>query len=243
MGNTLGGKKTAKIMMINGDTMKFKTPVHAGDVLKDYPGLVLLESEAVKHFGIRAKPLEPWQELKPKRLYFLVELPRVPEERVPRRVRSGINMSAKDRLESLMLARRSASDLSIMKPRSIVIGEERQGSETAQSGELRRVKMRLPKAEVARLMMESRDGADVAEKIVDLCLANKAAGGGGGGDGGVGGGVPPKGSEGALVHHHHQQLHWKDGDGKVVKDGFKGREKRVGFLPISEGEIQLALAS
>lgn len=35
------------------------------------------------------------------------------------RVRSGIHMSAKDRLDSLMLARRSASDLSMMKPVSI----------------------------------------------------------------------------------------------------------------------------
>ncbi|PPE00684.1 hypothetical protein GOBAR_DD02302 [Gossypium barbadense] len=107
MGNSLGGKKMTKVMKINGETMKLKTPVRAEQVVKDYPGHVLLESEAVKHFGIRAKPLQSHQNLEPKRLYFLVELPEAPKERVPRRVRSGINMSAKDRLESLMLSRRS----------------------------------------------------------------------------------------------------------------------------------------
>lgn len=115
MGNSLGGKKTTKVMKISGETFKLKTPVKAEEVLKKYPGYVVLESEAVKHFGTRAKPLQPQQNLEPKRLYFLVELPNVPAEIVPRRVRSGIQMSAKDRLESLMLARRSASDLTIMK--------------------------------------------------------------------------------------------------------------------------------
>jgi hypothetical protein len=148
MGNTLGGKKTAKVMKINGETFKFKTPVKAGDVVKDYPGHVLLESEAVKHYGIRAKPLEAHQDLVPKRLYFLVELPETPTERVPRRVRSGINMSAKDRLESLMLSRRSTSDLSIMKPSSIVSEEAKRGA--------MRVKMRLPKEQVEKLMQESK---------------------------------------------------------------------------------------
>ena len=117
MGNALGGKKTTKVMKIDGETFKLKTPIKVCDVLKNHPGLVLLESEAVKHYGIRAKPLEAHKELMPKRFYFLVELPK--EATVaPRRVRSGINMSAKDRLESLVLARRSASDLTIMKPLS-----------------------------------------------------------------------------------------------------------------------------
>lgn len=124
MGNSLGGKKTTKIMKINGETIKLKTPILAGEVTKDYPGLVLLESEAVKHFGIRAKPLGIHQELKPRRLYFLVELPKFPEEKAPRKVRSGINMSAKERLDSLMLARRSVSDLSLLQPKSSIIMEE-----------------------------------------------------------------------------------------------------------------------
>ncbi|PSR88176.1 Protein of unknown function DUF4228, plant protein [Actinidia chinensis var. chinensis] len=216
MGNSLGGKKSAKVMKINGETIKWKTPVQAGEVVKDYPGHVLLDSEVVKHFGMRASPLESCQELKSKRLYFLVELPRIPEEKAARRVRSGINMSAKDRLESLMLSRRSVSDLSAMKSTSIAVGEAKEG--------VKRVKMRLPKAEVARLMMESKDETEAAERIVGLCLASKVE---------AGGGAPPQGSEGSLLRH--QQLHWKSGHGhgRVVK-------KRVGFLPVSEGEIQLA---
>ena len=167
MGNTLGSKKTAKVMKINGEEFKLKTPIQAGEVVKDYPGHVLLESEAVKHYGTRAKPLEPSQELKPKRLYFLVELPKA--EKVTRRVRSGINMSAKDRLENLMLSRRSVSDLSIMKPMS-VLPEEEELPTNSSGGSGVRVKMRLPRAEVERLIKESRDGADAAEKIVDFCL-------------------------------------------------------------------------
>ena len=58
MGNSLGGKKTTKVMKIDGETFKLKTPVTAEEVLKDFPGHVLLESESVKHYGARAKPLE-----------------------------------------------------------------------------------------------------------------------------------------------------------------------------------------
>lgn len=231
MGNSLGGKKIAKVMKIDGEVIKLKTPVYAGEVVKDYPGHVLLESEAVKHFGIRAKPLESQQELKPKRLYFLVELPKGAEEKVPRRVRSGINMSAKDRLESLMLSRRSVSDLTIMKPASIVHQEPKEASE---SGTVR-MKMRLPKAEVEKLMRESKDEAEAAEKIMDLCIANKGAGAS------AGGAVPKRDEahEGMLLQQ--QQTHWNGGHTRLG-DGLKAREKRVGFLPIAEGEIQLAVA-
>ncbi|KAG6410389.1 hypothetical protein SASPL_128447 [Salvia splendens] len=163
MGNSLGGSKSAKVMKMNGETFKLKTPIRVGSVVEGYPGHVLLESEAVKHYGVRAKPLEPQQQLKPKRLYFLVELPKFPEEKGARRVRSGIHMGAKDRLESLMLARRSASDLSIMKPPSI----DKSGGGGV------RVRMRLPRAEVERLMAESKDGGEVAEKIVGLCMTKE----------------------------------------------------------------------
>ncbi|KAK6931004.1 PADRE domain [Dillenia turbinata] len=169
MGNSLRSKRSAKIMKIDGQTFKIKTPTHAGEIVKDYPGHVLLESEAVKHFGIRAQPLEPHQELKPKRLYFLVELPKFPQDqRITRRVRSGIHMSAKDRLESLMLARRSSSDLSIMKPAGSILAD---GPGPSGPGPAR-VRMRLPKAEVEKLMKESRDETEVAEKIMELCIAN-----------------------------------------------------------------------
>lgn len=76
MGNILGRKKTVKIMKVNGKSFKLKTPVKAGTVVKDYPGHVLFESESVKRFGLRAKPLEPKQYLQSKRIYFMVELPR-----------------------------------------------------------------------------------------------------------------------------------------------------------------------
>lgn len=200
MGNTLGGKRTTKVMKINGETFKLKTPIKAGEVLKDYPqGYVLLESESVKHYGTRAKPLEPHQELQPKRLYFLVELPKVKKEQVTRRVRSGINMSAKDRLENLMLARRSVSDLSVMKPTYIEHEEAKENGGGGGGGGLR-VRMKLPKAEVERLMKESKDEEEAAERIMELCLANsdnnnggrsssaqnnKVGGGGGSGHGRV----------------------------------------------------------
>ncbi|MCD7451850.1 hypothetical protein HAX54_013563 [Datura stramonium] len=239
MGNSLGGKKTTKVMKIDGQTMKFRTPVYANEVLKNYPSMVLLESEEVKHFGIRAKPLEPQQELKPKRLYFLVELPKFPVEnkRNPRRVRSAIQMSAKDRLETLMLARRSTSDLSIMKPASIVTEEcssyhnnnnnnnnnNNSALDTLNGGEPQahpvRLKLRLSKAEMEKLMMESKDENEVAEKIMRLCM-NKNGG-----------------TSGSLME---EQSH---NNGGVIKKGLKSREKRVGFLPITEGEIQLAVAA
>ncbi|KAL1553645.1 plastid movement impaired protein [Salvia divinorum] len=205
MGNSLGGSKSAKVMKINGESFKLKTPIRAGSVVEGYPGHVLLESEAVKHYGVRAKPLEPQQQLKPKRLYFLVELPKFPEEKGARRVRSGIHMGAKDRLESLMLARRSASDLSIMKPPSIAAEEEKSGV---------RVRMRLPRAEVERLMAESRDSGEVAEKIVGLCMAKSSA------------------VDGGVAEEKNVRL---NGDRGVRS--IKSREKRVGFLPINEGEI------
>ncbi|XP_071686511.1 uncharacterized protein At1g66480-like [Rutidosis leptorrhynchoides] len=216
MGNSLGSKnKTTKVMKINGETIKFKTPVNARDVLKDQPGLVLLDSEAVKHFGIRSKPLEPQEDLKPKRLYFLVELPKLQEDNKhsTRRVRSGIiNMSAKDRLENLKLARRSASDLSYMKPAASFMVEN--GGSGGGVDPLR-VKLRLPKAEVERLMKESKDQTEAAEKIMKLCMENSGAGGGDGGD----------------VAAERRRVRWND-DGS--RDGHKGRGKRVGFLPVSQ---------
>ncbi|XP_058088045.1 uncharacterized protein At1g66480-like isoform X2 [Magnolia sinica] len=166
MGNTIGRRKTAKVMKIDGETLKFKTPARAGDILKDYPDHVLMDSEAVRHLGVRAKALDTDQQLKPKRLYFLVQLPQVPDPKLPRRVRSsGINMSAKERLESLMLSRRSVSDLSFMKSAATVEGMESAGGAV-------RVKMRLPKAQVAKVMEESNDETEVAERIMELCATH-----------------------------------------------------------------------
>ncbi|KAG8498678.1 hypothetical protein CXB51_005054 [Gossypium anomalum] len=227
-----------KVMKINGETMKLKTPVRAEQVVKAYPGHVLLESEAVKHFGIRAKPLQSHQNLEPKRLYFLVELPEAPKERVPRRVRSGINMSAKDRLESLMLSRRSVSDLTLMKP-IIAIPEEENEEEGggSESGAMR-VKMRLPKSQVERLIKESVNEREAAEKIMQLCVANT-------------------GNSSHAEVDKQPQLHWKASHGSIG-DGFKAREniedveqeeirwiskKRVSFLAMNEGGSQIAVTS
>lgn len=173
MGNAIGGSKKAKVMKIDGETFKLKTPARANDVVRDYPGHVLLDSQAVKHFGVRARPLEPHHELKPKGIYFLVELPKVqvpvqtqvPSEPLPRRVRSsGIRgMNAKERLDFLMLSKRSVSDLTTVK--------KSDGPDPVNGGPTR-VTMRLPKAQLDRMMEESHDGNEVAEKIIGLYMGN-----------------------------------------------------------------------
>ncbi|CAN6549573.1 unnamed protein product [Malus baccata var. baccata] len=221
MGNSLGGKKRAKVMQVNGEAFKLKTPVQAGEVVRDFPGHVLLKSSEVKHFGVRAKPLEPHEQLEPNRLYFLVELPKVDvkKESFQRRVRSGINMSAKDRLESLMLSRRSVSDLSVMKSSastaSIVPEEEANGAV--------RVRMRLPRAEVEKLMRQSRDDGEAAQQIMGLCMVNTNN---------------VKGNDQGLGLN--PQMHWKDGGRLLGSQGIKGRDriqKRVSFRLANEGEV------
>ncbi|KAK7362581.1 hypothetical protein VNO77_04698 [Canavalia gladiata] len=226
MGNTFGSKKTTKVMKIDGETFKLKTPVKAGDVLKDHPGLVLLESEAVKHYGVRAKPLEAHKELQPKRLYFLVELPK---ETKPRRVRSGINMSAKDRLESLVLTRRSASDLSIMKQTNMGDGEQH-GNNKDNGGV--RLKMRLPKAEVEKLMQDCKDEAEAAERIMRLYMVN-------GSRESENESESENKESGENIMLLDQQRHWKGGRDRVKES----TKKRVSFMPINEGGIQVAVAS
>ncbi|CAI8618487.1 unnamed protein product [Vicia faba] len=213
MGNVFGSKKTTKIMKIDGEMMKLKTPIKAGEVLKDHPGLVLLESEAVKHYGVRAKAIEAHKELQPKRLYFLVELPK---EIKPRRVRSGIVMSAKDRLDNLVLTRRSTSDLSIMKQRKMDDGGGGDGGgeggdvKVKENGGGVRLKVRLPKAEVEKLMRECKDEAEAAEMIMRLYKAN--------------------GSRENKISEVNEKINTP-------------RQKRVSFMPSNEGGIQVAVAS
>ncbi|KAK8532285.1 hypothetical protein V6N12_053730 [Hibiscus sabdariffa] len=206
----------AKVMKIDGQTIKLKTPIRVWDVVKDYPGHVLLESESVKHYGIRAKPLEPQQDLKPKKVYFLVELPKFPQDKAPRRVRSGgIHMSAKDRLECLMLSRRTVSDLPMVRASSAdgVVAP-------AGSGELMTVKMRLPRSQMAKLVEESRDGVEVAQKILNLYIE--------------------KGGDDADNRIHRDAATWKPGLGSIGENFKAKREKRVSFIPQGEGEIRLA---
>ncbi|KAK8650935.1 hypothetical protein V6N13_140556 [Hibiscus sabdariffa] len=202
MGNSMGGKNRAKVMKIDGQTIKLKTPIRAWDVVKDYPGHALLDSDTVKHYGIRAKPLEPHQDLKPKKIYFLVELPKlpVPDEKVPRRVRSGgIHMSAKDRLECLMLSRRTVSDLSMVR-QTPSLGSD--GAGAAGSGGMMTVKMRLPKSQMTKLVEESRDGVEVAEKILDLYIGDAAG------------------------NHNHREAPWKPGPGSgSIGENYKAKRE------------------
>ncbi|VVA94236.1 unnamed protein product [Arabis nemorensis] len=173
MGNSITLKrKKAKVMKIDGEIFRIKTPATAREVTADYPGYVLLDSEAVKHFGVRAKPLEPSQILKPKKTYFLVELPKLPPEtdnKLPyRRVMSGIHVGAKERLEMLMLSRRTVSD--------VAIGRSDGGDRSGQTS----VRLRLPRSQITRLMEESHDASEIAEKI--LSIYRESSGEIGGGD-------------------------------------------------------------
>lgn len=84
MGNSLPGvgggkKKKAKVMKIDGEIFKLQTPIKVFEVIKDYSGHVVLESNAVKRYGIRATPLDLEENLEPGKIYFLVELPKLPE--------------------------------------------------------------------------------------------------------------------------------------------------------------------
>ncbi|XP_019164772.1 PREDICTED: uncharacterized protein At1g66480 isoform X2 [Ipomoea nil] len=200
-----GGKKVAKVMRVDGQTTEFKIPVDAGEVVKANPGHILVDSEAVKNFGFRAKPLAAEQELQPKRVYFLVAEPLPPQEErvVPRRVRSsGIHMSAEARLESLMLARsKSVSDISFMK-----------SPESGGGGV--RLKLRLPKAEVEKLIKQSKDGGggEVAEKIMRLCMGNNNA---------------------AVLNKSTRSRPTAPIPGIIKKD-LKSSQKRVGFREIQQ---------
>ncbi|KAF0899305.1 hypothetical protein E2562_015950 [Oryza meyeriana var. granulata] len=173
MGNAIGGRRrTARVMTVDGTTYKYRPPAVAGATLRDHPGYQLLESEEVRRLGMRARPLDVDAPLKPGKLYFLVELPRLAAAaRAPRRTWSGALVhvgggGAGERLESMMLSRRSASDVAA----SVMMASPASSVEAGEDGAVR-LRMRLPKAEVARLVKESRDAAEAAEKIMQLCVA------------------------------------------------------------------------
>ncbi|KQJ90172.1 uncharacterized protein At1g66480 [Brachypodium distachyon] len=189
MGNALAGRRrAAKVMTVDGATFRYKTPATAGAALRGHPGHQLLESDEVRRLGVRARPLDRDAALKPGKLYFLVQLPRGParfdadagaedDARAPRKTWSGaLHVGARERLESLMLSRRTVSDVASMMPRGAVPGSGggRASSVEAGGGDDGapvRLRMRLPKAEVARLMKESKDPAEAAERIMQLCVA------------------------------------------------------------------------
>ncbi|KAK1607811.1 hypothetical protein QYE76_031484 [Lolium multiflorum] len=174
MGNTIGGRRrrTARVMTVDGTTYKYRPPAAAAAALRDHPGHQLLESEDVRRLGVRARPLDDDAPLKPGRLYFLVALPRL--ARAPRRTWSGPLLhvgGAGERLEKLMLSsstRRSASDVAA----AMMAASPRCSSVEAAADGAVRLRMRLPKADVARLLEESRgDAAQAAERIMQLCVA------------------------------------------------------------------------
>lgn len=162
MGN--GSNKAAKIMKINGEFFKFKLPSKVIDITKDYPDHILLDSQDFLRFNLRAKPLSPQYELKPRKIYLLVELPKF------------LDNKPKPNIESPL--RRSISDLTI-KTRSTAsidfddVSGNIGGSLSLFSSPVgpTRVKMRLPKAQVQKIMEESGDDdVEVSQKIVGLCL-------------------------------------------------------------------------
>ncbi|XP_057524463.1 uncharacterized protein At1g66480 [Amaranthus tricolor] len=188
MGNNIGGgnSKHAKIMKINGEFFKFKLPSKVLDVTKEYPNHILLDSQDFLRFNLRAKPLNPQDELKPKKIYLLLELPEFPNDintQSPlRRVRSGVLMSPITRSGDLMMKkvnRRSVSDLTIItRSKTVRFADDDNGGGSLGGSPVgpTRLKIRLPKAQVEKVMEESgNDDVEVARKIVRLCLEDKAA--------------------------------------------------------------------
>lgn len=178
-------------MMVDGTTYKYRAPAAAGDALREHPGKGnhLLESEEVRRLGLRARPLDPDAPLKPGKLYFLVQIPRGgagagddDDPRAPRKTWSGaLRVGARERLEGLMLSRRTVSDVSSILPPSAAARLAAASPSPPSSVEVGadgavRLRMRLPKADVARLMQESRDPAEAAERIMQLCVARDQQG-------------------------------------------------------------------
>ncbi|CAL5074382.1 unnamed protein product [Urochloa decumbens] len=195
MGNALAGRRrAAKVMTVDGATFRYKTPAAAGAALRSHPGHQILESDEVRRLGVRARPLDRDAPLKPGKLYFLVQIPRGgigdDDPRAPRKTWSGaLHVGARERLESLMLSRRTVSDVASILPSSAARLAVAAGAaaaspnakpppssvEVGEDGAVR-LRMRLPKAEVARLMKESRDPAEAAERIMKLCVARDQQG-------------------------------------------------------------------
>lgn len=182
-------RKTARVMTVDGTTYKYRPPAAACAALREHPGHQLLESEDVRRLGVRARPLDADAPLKPGKLYFLVALPRLAARaRAPQRTWSGALLGgsgscAGERLERLMLSsssRRSASDVaaavaSPMWRRSAsdvaaAVASPLSASVEAAADGAVRLRMRLPKAEVARLLEESKDADEAAERIMRLCV-------------------------------------------------------------------------
>ncbi|KAH9295554.1 hypothetical protein KI387_039142 [Taxus chinensis] len=171
MGNAVAPSRGAgrvKIMKLDGEIIKFNCPLTVAQLLLDYPNHVVMDSDAVRHVGIKAQPLEGSTQLKAKKLYFLLEMPGIENLRAPGRVRSEIKMSAKSQLEAMLLARRSSSDISPLTSSVCRIS----GSPSSINGDdgAVRVKVRLTKAQLSQLTEEGDNSSETAAKILDFCL-------------------------------------------------------------------------
>ncbi|GLJ50409.1 hypothetical protein SUGI_1074350 [Cryptomeria japonica] len=174
MGNAVTlsvGHRRVKVMKLDGEVLKFKPPVSVEQVLENYPNHVILHSDAVRHMGVRAIPLEESVQLRPKQLYFLVEMPKLTDLRAPTRVRSSINMSAKSRLETMLLKRRSNSDIGALTCSPAVCSSSVNG----ENGGPVRLQVRLSKAQFEQLESQSKNSCETAEKVLDLYLTDAEA--------------------------------------------------------------------
>ncbi|XP_057853224.2 uncharacterized protein At1g66480 [Cryptomeria japonica] len=170
MGNAAASSRTGrqvKVMKLDGEVLKFKTHITVDQLLQDYPNHVILLSDAVRHVGVRARPLEGSTQLMTKQLYFLLEMPKIEAFRGP-----GRNMSAQSRLEAMLLARRSSSDITGLTASSSPCAVSGNSSPMRGEDGSIRVKVRLSKAQLARMTLEGVNSSETAAKILDLCLNN-----------------------------------------------------------------------
>ncbi|GLJ50391.1 hypothetical protein SUGI_1074050 [Cryptomeria japonica] len=154
-----------KIMKLDGQLLKVKGPLLVNQILADYPGYVILHSEAVRHMGVRAKPLDGSATLNARHLYFLVQLPKL--ENQTRRVRSEIPTNPKSRLESMLLTRRSISDISHT---NCEPSSDTTISKTSEDNGVLRIKVRFSKVQLLEMMAESQDRSETVERILNSCL-------------------------------------------------------------------------
>lgn len=88
------------------------------------------------------------------------------DQRASKRVGSDITTIAKSRLDSMLLARRSSSDIRMRSS-----GPECSSSlHSAEAKGTTRVKVRMTKAQLTKFMAESNNSSETAEKILDFYL-------------------------------------------------------------------------
>ncbi|KAG0456144.1 hypothetical protein HPP92_023932 [Vanilla planifolia] len=172
MGNSFGckRKRTIKVMRIDGSTLRLKTPATAGDVLRDHPTYSVLDAADFKTLGLRARRLTADDPLLSGRLYFLVQLPRFQPAVTRRSLSYNTGHSAKDRLDLLFKSRSTGSNLAV---HSCAEAEKARAEDTTEG--VTRLRVRLPKNEVAKLVEESRDDAEAVQRIVELSVALRSS--------------------------------------------------------------------